>query len=641
MPGDDYIFYSHPNAQLIPRDDMLRQWYLDMLEKAKQQGVVLKVNTLYDEYFKNNGKDSTLGSAVDPTSLPYFEGDYIPGEIENIIKDLGDQGDVKKKESSSKTSKVGKKKGTRSNPGELIELRQDKVMLRLGQAMINMKQNFMVVHLRSRRFAAAVERGEDVSEWIDDEEEDQLRTKKTKIGGKDSGILFPDAESSKDGDEKSKTLNEQGQNSSAEAKNYKAQSGAPDKRLTESPGQTDGDNQQKDSNGADSGKVDGMSSEKNLEENATGKSGGGDNDSLGTVSVSITPPPEDETEDPSKAFGADDDPKKTFDDEMDADGEVKSGNSHGPLEGGNVENKTSGNDTKGSSETAVVTVDSVPGGQDKNLDKMKTVESKRGFDEMKPAISRHIESTKRSLQVVGNTVDEDEPQETETFESRQQFLNYCQANHFQFDELRRAKHTTMMILFQLHNPNAPKFLQQCGSCYREITHGLRYHCNVCSNFDLCQDCYEPVITGLWAQRDSRFAHDKSHSFTPIDMEASADTQKGREERARAIKIHLELLAHAGSCEGAPTCTSKNCEKMKNLFKHVQTCEITFKKGCKVCARLLSLITMHARLCTVRGECPIPFCDRIRERNRRLRQQQQLMDDRRRQAQNDLYRAQGS
>jgi len=503
-----------------------------------------------------------------------------------------------------------------------------------------MKQNFMVVHLRSRRFASAVERGEDVSEWIDDEEDDQLRSKKTKIGGKDSGIFFSGGGSSKEGDEKVKMFGEQSQTAGLEAK--EDCDASADGNNGGSLGQTDGDNDQKDRSETEVGKDD-MSVKKDVEENDAGKSRGGDNDSLGTVSVSITPPPEDEADDPSKAFGADDDPKKTFDDEMDADDEGKPG-----LHETDGADKKIGNahELKESSQTAVVTVDSVIGNDEKDHEsaestKIKDDLGKRGFDEMKPAISRHFESTKRSLPVVGNTVDEDEPQETETFESRQQFLNYCQANHFQFDELRRAKHTTMMILFQLHNPNAPKFLQQCGSCYREITHGLRYHCNDCSNFDLCQDCYEPVITGLWAQRDSRFAHDKSHTFAAIDMEAPADTQKGREERARAIKIHLELLAHAGSCEGAPSCTSKNCEKMKNLFKHVQTCEITFKKGCKVCARLLSLITMHARLCTVRGDCPIPFCDRIRERNRRLRQQQQLMDDRRRQAQNDLYRSQGS
>jgi E1A/CREB-binding protein len=220
-------------------------------------------------------------------------------------------------------------------------------------------------------------------------------------------------------------------------------------------------------------------------------------------------------------------------------------------------------------------------------------------------------------------------------------LNYCQANHFQFDELRRAKHSTMMVLFQLHNPSAPMFLQQCGACYRDITHGTRYHCKDCSNFDLCQDCYEPVTTGLWAKRDSRFTHNKRHTFVAIDMEAPAISQKSRDERTKAIKLHLELLSHAATCDGPPGCSLNNCQRMKKLFDHVKSCEVTYRKGCKICLRLLSLLTMHARMCTVRGACPLPFCDRIRERNKRRKLQQQLMDDRRRQAQNELYARRGA
>jgi 2-hydroxy-3-keto-5-methylthiopentenyl-1-phosphate phosphatase len=46
---------------------------------------------------------------------------------------------------------------------------------------------------------------------------------------------------------------------------------------------------------------------------------------------------------------------------------------------------------------------------------------------------------------IGSTVDIDPPMEKELFESRQQLLNYCQSRRYQFDELRRAKYTTMMV----------------------------------------------------------------------------------------------------------------------------------------------------------------------------------------------------
>jgi hypothetical protein len=267
-------------------------------------------------------------------------------------------------------------------------------------------------------------------------------------------------------------------------------------------------------------------------------------------------------------------------------------------------------------------------------------ESRRAIDEIRPAIQRHFSGVKRSSERVADTSDEDPPVESEMFESRQQFLNYCQTTHCQFDELRRAKHSTMMVLFQVHNPTAPKFLQQCGACYVDITHGVRYHCNKCPDFDLCSDCYEPVTTGQWAKRDSRFAHDSSHSFSPVDMEVTAENQASREEREKSLKAHIALVEHAGSCQGPPACGLQNCQRMKGLFRHVQSCTTKPKKDCRVCSRLLSLCAVHSRMCAVRGVCPIPFCDRIRERYMRLRRQQQRMDDRRRQAQNELYHAGG-
>ena len=179
--GDDYIFYSHPQNQLTPKDEMLCKWYHNMLEKAEEEGVVMSTQLLYDVYFANKGKDAVAGQALDPTSIPYFEGDYIPGELENIIKDVISHEEAKKKERESLSSPgpvgaiaskvTGRKRGTRSNPGELVNQEQDKVMLRLGQALTNMKQNFIVANLLSRDFAAAVERGEDVSNWVEDEEE--------------------------------------------------------------------------------------------------------------------------------------------------------------------------------------------------------------------------------------------------------------------------------------------------------------------------------------------------------------------------------------------------------------------------------------------------------------------------------------
>lgn len=386
--GDEYIFHCHPSHQLTPNDDLLCSWYMEVLRKAKDEGIVLETRALYDEYFKNNAINPHTGDTYDPTSLPYFDGDYIPGEIEKIIKDLSEEesrreecklkvtlGSISKgrKNKNTSTQKEGKRKGTRSNPGSLVNQSRDKVMNRLDLVLSRMKKNFMVVQLLSDDFIQAVERGDDVKNWTD-------RNQKTKQQN-DGGAAGKNPDVLRD-------------------------------RLT---------------------------------------------------------------------------PKEST--------------------SGNVIGKT-------------------------------------------------------TWKIVGDTKDNDPVMEHDCLDTRLQFLNYCQRNNYQFDELRRAKHTTLMLLAYLHNPRA--------------------------------------------------------------------------EQEQQIKAHLQVIIHAASCSGPPGCTSTNCQRMKQLFKHIRSCGVTYKRGCKICTRLFMLLTKHARDCD-EVVCPVPFCDLIKERTRLLLKQQQMIDDRRRDAQNDRLR----
>jgi hypothetical protein len=553
-PEDDYILYCHPKHQLIPSDERLCQWYVDMLKMAKAEGIVLQTKTLYDEYFRNGGADAPAGPALSPMSLPYFEGDYIPGEIENIIKELGgeDGGKSPERQENAKPA-TGQKPGTRSNPGTRVNLTQDKVMLRLAAAISNMKENFMVAHLRSREFAAAVERGDAISCW-DEDGDCAPPDKKQRTDGAikveaSEGTVGDGSESQQDEPVRAVQIISQNTHDQQELEmKDNVQSGAQ----TNKAGPMH-PNEKNESTGEDTAISVGTQGADGME---------GDKSAT--------------TEEPST-----DEPSTTENDKAGSEGSADVAKAQT-----DVAEKFVGIQTIGSGKMSSEVL------SDRSTPEISNRTTKRELDT----------STAGSL----STRDPDEPQEHEMFESRQQFLNYCQASHFQFDELRRAKHSTMMVLFQLHNPSAPMFLQQCGACYREITHGIRYHCNDCSNFDLCDDCYEPVVTGLWA-KDSRFTHDKNHTFIPINTEAPPDTQKSREERSRKIKLHMELLTHASTCTG---CSLHNCQRMQKLFEHVKSCEVSHKNGCKICARLLTLLSMHARICTTRGSCPLPFCDRF-------------------------------
>jgi len=234
-----------------------------------------------------------------------------------------------------------------------------------------------------------------------------------------------------------------------------------------------------------------------------------------------------------------------------------------------------------------------------------------------------LDSKGRRVKVID---DDAEEMDCEFLNNRQAFLNLCQGNHYQFDHLRRAKHSSMMVLWHLHNRDAPKFVQQCTTCSREILQGYRFHCPICADFDQCQEC---------VQNPNIPRH--PHQLKPIAVSGQQTelTEAQRKERQRSIQLHMTLLQHAATCN-SPKCPSANCTKMKGLLKHGAQCSIKATGGCNVCKRIWALLQIHARQCKA-TQCPVPNCMAIRERVRQLKKQQHAMDDRRRQEMNRVYR----
>ena len=259
-------------------------------------------------------------------------------------------------------------------------------------------------------------------------------------------------------------------------------------------------------------------------------------------------------------------------------------------------------------------------GDDKAEGKVKDGEKKKEEDN-----DLSVKDSKgRTVKVLD---DDEEELDCEFLNNRQAFLNLCQGNHYQFDQLRRAKHSSMMVLWHLHNRDAPKFVQQCAICSREILQGFRYHCPTCADFDQCEECLRNPATPR-----------HPHQLKPIPVASGQQQQMSeeqRKERQRSIQLHMTLLLHAATCQ-APKCPSANCTKMKGLLKHGASCQVKAQGGCHVCKRIWALLQIHARQCKAQ-QCPVPNCMAIRERFRQLRQQQMAMDDRRRQEMNRAYR----
>jgi E1A/CREB-binding protein len=227
--------------------------------------------------------------------------------------------------------------------------------------------------------------------------------------------------------------------------------------------------------------------------------------------------------------------------------------------------------------------------------------------------------------------------ECEFFDTRQAFLSLCQGNHYQFDELRRAKHSSMMALYHLGNPNPNAYIYECNACTQDIVTGNRWHCHTCPDFDVCDACYEKekhehpleMIPTSGVSGSKGGAHGSGHAAL------TEEQRRVQENRAKNVRLHMQLLVHSSTCANG-SCGSSNCEKMKELMRHGAQCKLRAYGGCTICRRVWALLQLHARQCR-EYECKVPRCHDLREHVRKLQLQQQLMDDRRRAAVTHQYR----
>ena len=131
---------------------------------------------------------------------------------------------------------------------------------------------------------------------------------------------------------------------------------------------------------------------------------------------------------------------------------------------------------------------------------------------------------------LNDTNDKDEITESEFFDTRQAFLSLCQGNHYQYDTLRRAKHSSMMVLYHLHNPTAPAFVTTCNLCHRDIETGQGWRCETCPDFDLCNSCYS---------KDDLGKH--PHKLSPHPSAAERETQSKEARQQRVLQVELCII----------------------------------------------------------------------------------------------------
>ncbi|KAG1713521.1 hypothetical protein DVH05_001308 [Phytophthora capsici] len=75
------------------------------------------------------------------------------------------------------------------------------------------------------------------------------------------------------------------------------------------------------------------------------------------------------------------------------------------------------------------------------------------------------------------------------FSSRFMFHQLCSLAGYQFDSLRRAKHSTMMMLHHYFNEHLIQLNVFCRECSLLITRMDFWYCHSCTRFALCDNCY--------------------------------------------------------------------------------------------------------------------------------------------------------
>lgn len=191
---------------------------------------------------------------------------------------------------------------------------------------------------------------------------------------------------------------------------------------------------------------------------------------------------------------------------------------------------------------------------------------------------------------------------SEFFDTRHAFLNLCQGNHYQFDTLRRARHSSMMVLYHLHNPSEPAFASTCNVCQAILKAGDGYRCTVCPDYDMCATCHaSPTV-----MHPHRLEPASGRKFDETRMRL---TEEDRAARDQALQRTMKLLVHASACSNA-ACPSSNCAKVKALFNHAVSCSTKITGGCAFCRRMWALLQAHAKMCTA-ADCPVPRCRELR------------------------------
>lgn len=223
-------------------------------------------------------------------------------------------------------------------------------------------------------------------------------------------------------------------------------------------------------------------------------------------------------------------------------------------------------------------------------------------------IRLHKHATTASLPPIS---DPDALISSELMDSRDSFLQMAREKHLEFSSLRRAKYSTLVMLYELHNEGKQSFLYTCNVCKDQIE--TRWHCNECDEYDLCNRCYK---TENHPHPMEQYGLGIEEEGSNTNGDSGADRPAGAAERKPNILACIAALIHANMCRDA-NCRNTSCIQMKKVLSHLRSCPKRSSGICPLCRQLISMCCMHAKSCT-KDQCQVPLCPQLKDR---LRQQQ--------------------
>lgn len=223
-------------------------------------------------------------------------------------------------------------------------------------------------------------------------------------------------------------------------------------------------------------------------------------------------------------------------------------------------------------------------------------------------IRLHKHATTASLPPIS---DPDALISSELMDSRDSFLQMAREKHLEFSSLRRAKFSTLVMLYELHNEGKQSFLYTCNVCKDQIE--TRWHCNECDEYDLCNRCYK---TENHPHPMEQYGLGIEEEGSNNNGESGSDRPAGAAERKPNILACITALIHANMCRDA-NCRNPSCIQMKKVLAHLRNCPKRSSGTCPLCRQLISMCCMHAKSCT-KEQCQVPLCPQLKDR---LRQQQ--------------------